>query len=251
MVNLTALVSYLAELLKVTAMDDYCPNGLQVEGGKKVKKIITGVTASQQLIDCAIERGADAIIVHHGYFWKGENPCLTGLKKKRLQTLLAHEVSLLAYHLPLDVHPELGNNVQLAKVLGWEPLPGMKKNGRPALLRQANLSQAYSGANLFEHLTKSLGRKPLHIEADKTISKVAWCTGAAQSYIAEAAEMGVDAYITGEISEQTVHEAREYGIHFYAAGHHAIERYGVKALGNKLVEQFGVSCEFIDCDNPV
>ena len=251
MILLPQLVDDINTLLAIDKIKDYCPNGLQVEGAEKVSSIVTGVTASQALIEHAIAVKADAILVHHGYFWKNESPQIVGIKKQRIKRLLENNISLLAYHLPLDLHAELGNNVQLAKVLGWQPDALSAPDEMPPLIRTAKLASACDGAALANHLAQCLQREPLHIPADREIKRIAWCTGAAQSSLLEAVEMGVDAYITGEVSETTVHEARESGIHFFAAGHHATERYGVKALGEALSEKWGLQCHFIDCDNPV
>lgn len=226
---------------------DYCPNGLQVEGAEQVKTLITGVTASQDLIDAAVAANADMLLVHHGYFWKGESQPVVGIKRQRIQTLLQHDINLVAYHLPLDDHPQYGNNRQLAEVLGIEkarPLDG--------LVWQGELPSAMTVAELSQHLNARLDRLPLHVgQGREKISKIGWCTGAAQGYITKAQEAGLDAFISGEISEPTTHIARETGIHYFAAGHHATERYGVKALGEALAEHFGLSHRFIDCDNPV
>lgn len=250
MPELASLVVYLDNLLKVRGIDDYCPNGLQVEGGQQVRKLITGVTASQQLIDAAIGQDADAILVHHGYFWKNEPACITGIKQQRLKKLLSHDISLLAYHLPLDLHQEFGNNVQLARVLEW-PVEPLEKNGSALqLVRSAQLARDWSGAEMAQHILAKLGRAPLHIDAGRPIKRIAWCTGAAQSYLDQALALQADAYVSGEVSEATVHEAREHNIHYFAAGHHATERYGVKALGAHLAERFDLDCQFIDCDNP-
>ena len=251
MVALQTLVAHINGLLQIDKVDDYCPNGLQVEGADQVGKIVTGVTASQRLIDAAITQRADAILVHHGYFWKGEAQPIVGMKKRRIQSLLVHDISLLAYHLPLDLHPLLGNNAQLANQLGFDIDP-YEGDGLPPLVRTATLAEPQSGEALAQHIDQCLARSPLHIATEREIKRVAWCTGAAQSYLNEAIALGVDAYITGEVSEPTVHEAREAGIHFFAAGHHATERYGVKALGEAMVQQWpSLQCEFIDCDNPV
>jgi len=246
------LTEYLAQLLSPNDFADYCPNGLQVAGKREIKKIITGVTACQALLTAALENEADAILVHHGYFWKHEDPCVTGLKRDRLATLLKHELNLYGYHLPLDAHPSYGNNVQLAHVIGLEVTDVRCAQNIPGLFYIGQLPQPLSGQAFGQQIEKSLQRKPFHITGrDDQIHKVAWCTGAAQNFIHQAVEGQVDAYLTGEVSEQTVHIAREAGLHFYAAGHHATERYGVQALGAHLVEQFGIEHLFIDIDNPV
>lgn len=248
----TKLVNQLTELLKPFQISDYCPNGLQVEGKEEIKKIVTGVTASQALIDAAIERGADAILVHHGYFWKGEDQCVTGMKKRRIQALLAHDINLLAYHLPLDVHPELGNNAQLGELLGIEyerPLEPWNKN---SVAVKGKLKQPMTAGAFAAVIEQKLQRKPLlNIAGDHEIKTIAWCTGGGQGFIDLAASQGVDAYLTGEASEQTIHSSNEQQIHFFAAGHHATERYGAKALGEYLAAQYNLEVEFIDIDNPV
>lgn len=226
---------------------DYCPNGLQVEGSEEVQTLVTGVTASQALLDQAVAAGADMILVHHGYFWKGEAQVVRGMKRARLKTLLDHDINLVAYHLPLDDHPELGNNRQLAEVLGI-------RNPRPldGLVWQGELASAMAPEDFARHLAQRLEREPLHVgQGPAVISRIGWCTGAAQGYIGKALDAGLDAFISGEISEPTTHTARECGIHYFAAGHHATERYGVQALGAALAREFGLEHRFIDCDNPV
>jgi len=253
MIQRDELLRYLAEILNVQAFADYAPNGLQVEGRAEIKKIMTGVTACQALVDAAVRHGADALLVHHGYFWKGEEACIVGMKKQRLGALLAADINLLAYHLPLDAHPELGNNTQLAKLLGLqiEGTFGSESSG-PAIGQYGRLVSAVSAEAFGELLACKLGREALHIAgATSDIHTVAWCTGAAQSYLEQAAALGVDAFVTGEISEQTVHVARELGLHFFSAGHHATERGGVQALGTHLAARFGLEVEFVDIDNPV
>ncbi|WP_416224022.1 Nif3-like dinuclear metal center hexameric protein [Thiohalophilus sp.] len=251
MVQLSDLVRYLDDLLEVERFTDYCPNGLQVEGGATINRLVCGVTASQALIEAAIETGADALLVHHGYFWKGEAAPIVGIKKRRIARLLENGISLLAYHLPLDAHPVYGNNVQLAKVLGLKVAGSFGPPGNPAIGLYGSLSEPLSGEALAAQITDRLGRAPLHVgEALAPVSKLAWCTGGAQGLIEEAVRLGVDAYLTGEVSEQTVHLARENGIHFYAAGHHATERYGARALGEHVAEHFGIEQQFIDIDNP-
>lgn len=250
--QLPELVSYLQALMQPELVRDYCPNGLQVAGRSNIQKIVTGVSANQALLDASITANADAILVHHGYFWKGEVQTLTGMKKKRLATLLKNDVSLFAYHLPLDTHAELGNNVQLAQRLGIDITGTHEVDGVRGLFFEGRLQTPSTSEHFATHIQNILSRAPLHIPgSDKPIETLAWCTGGAQRYIEKAVELGVDAYITGEASEQTVHVAREMGLHFYAAGHHATERYGVQALGKHLADKFSIEHEFIDIDNPV
>ncbi|MBU2710057.1 Nif3-like dinuclear metal center hexameric protein [Zooshikella harenae] len=252
MVERKVLINTLNEWLQPQLFKDYCPNGLQVEGKPHIKKIVTGVTASQALIDRAIKLQADALLVHHGYFWRGEAEPVVGMKKKRLQALLAHEINLLAYHLPLDAHPELGNNAQLAKLLGLKVTQGMDTDINTSIGLVGEVSGELTVEQFAQQITKVLGRSPLVIQSgNQPIKKVAWCTGAAQGFIEKAVQLGVDAYLSGEISEPTVHIARELGIHYFAAGHHASERYGIKALGEALADHFGIEHIFVDIDNPV
>ena len=241
------LIAYLDDLLQVNQFKDYAPNGLQVAGSEQVQKVVTGVTASLALIEAAIEVGADTLLVHHGYFWKNELETITSYKQKRIKALLTHNINLIGHHLPLDAHPELGNNAQLAK--RWGLVDETPDND---LLRVGYLSEPCSIDDLIQRVSASLNRTPLHLPGGPNqVQKVAWCSGGAQSYIEEAAVLGADVYISGEVSEQTTHLARELGIHYLAAGHHATERYGVKALGEHLETQFGLSVQFIDIDNPV
>jgi dinuclear metal center YbgI/SA1388 family protein len=233
--------------LNSSAFSDYAPNGLQVEGRAEVRTLITGVTASQALVDEAVARNADAILVHHGYFWKSEPAVITGMKRNRLRALLANDINLYGWHLPLDAHPQLGNNAQLAKLLDIE----VKGEVQP-LVFWGELATPLSGEALAQRIEQRLGRTPLHCgdHAPAQIRRVAWCSGGGQGFIDSAAAFGVDAYITGEVSEQTIHSAREQGIHFFAAGHHATERGGIKALGEWLAEQHGLDVTFIDIPNP-
>lgn len=252
MVALTALLEYADELLSPEQFQDYCPNGLQVEGRARVDTLVSGVTASQALVEAAAARGADALLVHHGYFWKGEEDRITGMKRRRIKALLEHDISLIAYHLPLDAHPELGNNAQLGKVLGLEVEGRVGEAGGPELLWVGRPDGPLTASALAERLQERLGRIPQHIPGEiDALERIAWCTGAAQSYIGLAVEQGVDAFISGEISEPTVHVARECGIHYFAAGHHATERYGARALGEHLARQFDLAHHFVDIDNPV
>ncbi len=249
---LRELVDYTHSLLDADGFQDHCPNGLQVEGRPQVECIVSGVTASQALIDAAVAAGADLLLVHHGFFWKGEDPCITGMKQRRLKVLLDSGTSLLAYHLPLDAHPELGNNAQLAVRLGLQPEQRFGAGNGPELGCSGRLPQPLDAAALAARMARALQREPLVIDAGPDrIETIGWCTGAAQSYLEAAAALGLDAFISGEISEPTVHVAREYGIHYFAAGHHATERYGVQALGGHLAAHFGLEHRFIDIPNPV
>lgn len=250
--NLQDLLAELEALLQPGLFQDYCPNGLQVEGRPRVAKLVSGVTASQAFLEKAVERGADAVLVHHGYFWRGEDPTVTGIKKARLSCLLANELSLLAYHLPLDAHPSLGNNAQLAARLGLEIEGELDPRHKSRVGLWGRLAEPLSPQALADRIARVLNRPPLHIEGSAApIRTIGWCTGGAQQYIELAGRLGLDAYLSGEISEQTVHFARETGIHYFAAGHHATERYGVQAVGRHLAEKFGIAHEFIDIDNPV
>ena len=243
------LVSYLDRLLEPTKFKDYCPNGLQVEGRGEVGRIVAGVTASQALLDAAVARGADAILVHHGYFWKGDDGRVTGIRRQRLGTLINHDINLLAYHLPLDAHPEFGNNAQLALGLDWLP---EARFGEQDIAWLGRLAEPADLATVSGNVERLLGRVPLVIgEAGWPVRRIAWCTGGAQGYFEQAIALGVDAYVSGEISEQTVHLARESGVAYIAAGHHATERGGVQALAAHLREKFGLDCEFVDIENPV
>ncbi len=252
MVNLDDLKKYLEDLLQPGKFKDYCPNGLQVEGNTIITNLVTGVTANQALIQAAANFEANAILVHHGFFWKNEPACLVGMKYRRIKSLLVNDINLFAYHLPLDAHPIYGNNIQLSHILelayseSFEVEPGL------AIGCLGYLKQPMSGGEFANHIEDKLDRKPLYISgSERVINKVAWCTGAAQDYLLQAIDHQADAYITGEISERTVHIAKENGIHFYAAGHHATERYGVKALGEHLSQKFNLNHQFIDIINPV
>ncbi|CAA0083322.1 GTP cyclohydrolase 1 type 2 [Zhongshania aliphaticivorans] len=250
-VSLKALVAAADEILEPSYFSDYCPNGLQVEGRDEVSRIVSGVTASQALIEAAIEMRADAIMVHHGYFWRGEDSCVVGMKRNRLARLLENDISLIAYHLPLDAHPVVGNNVQLAKRLDITVEDGLEADNPRSVGNVGSLSQPLSAEEFAAKVERALGRKPLlELGHGRPVRRIAWCTGGAQSYIHKAAEAGVDLYLSGEVSEPTIIAARELGINFIAAGHHATERYGVQALAEALARQFDVFHRFIDIDNP-
>ncbi|MFS7359652.1 type 2 GTP cyclohydrolase I [Rahnella inusitata] len=245
--NNLQLEALINQKLDVSNFHDYAPNGLQVEGRRNVQRVVTGVTASQDLLDAAIAVEADAILVHHGYFWKNEPAVVRGMKRNRLKALLVNDINLYGYHLPLDAHPVLGNNAQLAELFGiavqGEVMP---------LVPYGELEKPLSGEELRQRIEVILDRKVLHSAqgGPEEISRIAWCSGGGQGFIQQAAEFGVDAFISGEVSEQTIHIAREMGLHFYAAGHHATERYGVKALGEWLESEHGLDVMFIDIDNP-
>jgi dinuclear metal center YbgI/SA1388 family protein len=251
MVTRHTLTGALDTLLQPERFKDYGPNGLQVEGKAEVKRIVSGVTASLALIDAAIEQGADAIFVHHGLFWRGQDGRVVGWMKHRLHKLLAHDINLYAYHLPLDAHPTLGNNAQLAKVLGLTPLEGAGSRFGEQDLGWLGTTDCTSSEQLAEHIKITLNRPVSHINiAGVAIKKVAWCTGGAQGYFEAAIAAGADVFITGEISEPQAHYAREMGVAYLACGHHASERYGAPAVAAHISHELGMVHSFIDIDNP-
>ncbi|HFD31215.1 MAG TPA: Nif3-like dinuclear metal center hexameric protein [Gammaproteobacteria bacterium] len=252
MARLTDIVAFTNDFLEIDKFEDYSPNGLQVEGNKEVKRIVSGVTASQALIDGAIELGADMILVHHGFFWRGESNEIVGLKYQKIKSLIESKISLVAYHLPLDAHPLCGNNAQLAKRLGVS-LSSTFGPGKIPLGVVGELGETLTADIFVDHIQGVLKRKPLHIGANltKRVKKIALCTGGAQSYFSSAIEQGVDIFVTGEVSEQNYHMALESGVNFVAAGHHATERYGVQALADLLREKFSVEVNYVELANPV
>jgi dinuclear metal center YbgI/SA1388 family protein len=251
MVTRHTLTGVLDTLLQPERFKDYGPNGLQVEGKAEVKRIVSGVTASLALIDAAIAQGADAIFVHHGLFWRGQDGRVVGWMKQRLHKLLAHDINLYAYHLPLDAHPTLGNNAQLAKVLGITPLEGAGSRFGEQDLGWLGTTACTSSEQLAEHIKNTLNRPVSHINiAGAAIKKVAWCTGGAQGYFEAAIAAGADVFITGEISEPQAHYAREMGVAYIACGHHASERYGAPAVAAHVSHELGMVHTFIDIDNP-
>lgn len=240
------LISYLDDLLQVSEFSDYCPNGLQVAGHAEITKIVTGVSISQELIEHAVDVNANAILVHHGLFWQNDDPRIIGVKKQRLQTLLTNNINLIAYHLPLDFHSVYGNNIIFAQKLGIEVADAIPP------FYCGKLSQEYSTEQLAQHIQECLGQQPVCIVAGgHKISTVAWCVGKAPDFIEQVANQNIDAYITGEISEASVYIARESGVHLFAVGHYASERYGVQALGKHLAERYQASVDFIDIPNPI
>jgi dinuclear metal center YbgI/SA1388 family protein len=250
-INRDELAKYLAQTLDITRFRDYCPNGLQVEGRLHIKHLVTGVTASLALIEEAIKLQADALMVHHGYFWRGEDARVIGIRRQRLRELLTHDINLFAYHLPLDMHMHLGNNIQLAERLGLVPTDRFGEDNLGWLGHlHGNTPQTVGG--LAKLVEERLGRTPLVIgDLAQSIDRIGWCTGAAQNLLGEAIAAGATVYLSGEISEPTVHLARETGVAYLACGHHATERYGIQALGAHLAAQFGIEHHFIDIDNPV
>jgi dinuclear metal center YbgI/SA1388 family protein len=241
----------LDNLLQPERFKDHGPNGLQVEGRAQVGKIVSGVTASYALIEAAIAAQADTIFVHHGLFWRGQDGCVTGWMKQRLALLLAHDINLFAYHLPLDAHPTLGNNAQLALQLGLVAQSYFGEQALGCLGQRADDKSFESPQDLAAHLQQALGH-PVALVGDmnKVIRKIAWCSGGAQSYFEAAIAAGADAFITGEISEPQAHYARECGVAYLACGHHASERYGAPAVAAHVAAQLGLAHEFIDIDNP-
>ena len=251
MASLQELTEYLNTFLQIDRFKDYCPNGLQVEDKSEVHSVVTGVTASQALIEEACKKNADAILVHHGYFWKNEDARIVGIKRKRIAALLERDISLLAYHLPLDAHPQVGNNVQLGRILDIQIDGELRSNAHSVCGSFGHLKTPMQAESFKAVIDTALRRESTHIHAGEAdITTIGWCTGAGQGFIDAAAKQNLDAYISGEISEATTHIAREAGIHYFAAGHHATERYGVQALAQHLGEQYGIEHEFIDVDNP-
>ena len=260
--------SHLAALLEVARFKDYGPNGLQVEGRPAIRKIVSGVTASLALIEAAAEVGADALLVHHGLFWRGQDGRVTGWMKRRLSALLARDINLFAYHLPLDAHPEFGNNAQLARQLGFrtdecfgeqqlgcigtlQPSPTLVAGPAQDPTGACSQPQELSADALGALISRRLAREAVVVAGDgRPIRRVAWCTGGAQGYFEAAIAAGADAFLTGEISEPQAHIARETGVAFFACGHHATERYGAPALGEHLARRFGIEHQFIEIDNP-
>jgi dinuclear metal center YbgI/SA1388 family protein len=243
------LTAYLDGMLATERFHDYCPNGLQVEGREEIRRIVCGVSANLALIEAAIERRADALLVHHGWFWKGEDGRVTGFRKRRMQRLLMHDINLFAYHLPLDAHAELGNNAQLAQRFGWR-IDG--HFGEYDLGCRAVLPAPISAGDLAAQAARIFEREPLLIgAATRAVRTVAWCSGGAQDWFEAAIAAGADLFMSGEISERITHLARETGVAYLAAGHHATERYGVMALGAHLAERFGIECTFVEIENPV
>ena len=252
MLKTSKLIQHCNDLLNIYDITDYCPNGLQIQGNKKITKIVSGVTASLALIEKAVDEKADALLVHHGYFWKNEPPEITKIKYSRIKLLMDNNINLIVYHLPLDMHETLGNNVQLARVLGVENARCIQQGKAKGLFWYGNFSSPVPVDALAELIEQKLLRKPLVIAGhDQPIKKIGWCTGAAQDMIRYAIDRGLDAFISGEVSEHIYHLAKEARIVYFAAGHHATERYGVQALGEYIANKLDVEHVFFDEDNPV
>lgn len=243
------LSAFFEETLAASSFADYCPNGLQVEGERPIRLLVSGVTASANLLAAAAGQGADALLVHHGWFWRGEDPRLLGTRRERVRRVLQSGLHLFGYHLPLDVHPELGNNAQLGRRMGWR---SDARHGDHGLICLHDLPAPTTAAALAAALRRQLGRSALAVgDLEKSVSRLAWCTGAAQDMLQQAIDAGAHAFVSGEISERTTHLAREAGVVYLAAGHHATERFGVQALGEYAATRFGIEHRFIDDDNPV
>ena len=252
MAKLQDIIQWCDQTLESTEFKDYAPNGLQIEGKTEVRKILAAVTASQDAIDAAIQENADLLLVHHGYFWKGEAYPITGMRGKRIKSLIQHDISLLAYHLPLDSHPSLGNNAAIADLLKLERIEALDPSERHPIGNIGYLNQPMPVEDFKKFVSEKLKFDVTHLPADKNmIEKVGFCTGGAQDFIVKAAEQGCDAYISGEVSERTFYEAKELGVHYFACGHHATERYGVQRLGQAISEQFDIEYVYFELNNPI
>lgn len=252
MAKLQDIIQWCDQTLKSPEFKDYAPNGLQIEGKTEVRKILAAVTASQDAIDAAIRENADLLLVHHGYFWKGEASPITGMRGKRIKSLIQHDISLLAYHLPLDSHPSLGNNAAIADLLELERIEALDPSERHPIGNIGYLNQPMPVEEFKKFVSEKLKFDVTLLPADKTmIEKVGFCTGGAQDFIVKAAEQGCDAYISGEVSERTFYEAKELGVHYFACGHHATERYGVQRLGQAISEQFDIEYVYFELNNPI
>ena len=252
MAKLQDIIQWCDQTLKSTEFKDYAPNGLQIEGKTEVRKILAAVTASQDAIDAAIRENADLLLVHHGYFWKGEAYPITGMRGKRIKSLIQHDISLLAYHLPLDSHPSLGNNAAIADLLKLERIEALDPSERHPIGNIGYLNQPMPVEDFKKFVSEKSKFDITPLPAAKTmLEKVGFCTGGAQDFIVKAAEQGCDAYISGEVSERTFYEAKELGVHYFACGHHATERYGVQRLGQAISEQFDIEYVYFELNNPI
>jgi len=252
MAQLQEIIQWCDRTLKSHEFKDYAPNGLQIEGKSEVKKILCAVTASQDAIDAAIAQKADLLLVHHGYFWKGEAYPITGMRGKRIKSLIQNDISLVAYHLPLDSHPTLGNNAEIARILGLDNIEALDPYERNPIGNIGYLKTPIKPEDFKTLLTEKLGFHTIHLPAEKQfIQKVGFCTGGAQDFIGKAAASHCDAYISGEVSERTFYEAKELDVHYYACGHHATERYGVQQLAKAISEHFNIEFSYFELNNPI
>ena len=252
MANLSEIIRWCDQTLKAQEFKDYAPNGLQIEGKAEVKKILCAVTASQTAIDAAIAYGADMLLVHHGYFWKGEAYPITGMRGKRIKSLIQNDISLVGYHLPLDSHPTLGNNAAISDLLGLENIEALDPSERHPIGNIGYLKTAMSPEAFKSFVSEQLAFDAIHLTAErKEIRKIGYCTGGAQDFIKKAFDQNCDAYISGEVSERTFYEAQELNVHYYACGHHATERYGVQRLAQAISEQFGIETQYFELNNPI
>lgn len=252
MALLKEIIQWCDQTLKSHEFKDYAPNGLQIEGQSEVKKILCAVTASQDAIDAAIAQQADLLLVHHGYFWKGEAYPITGMRGKRIKDLIKNDISLVGYHLPLDSHPVLGNNAAIAEILALEKIEALDPSERNPIGNIGYLKNPMTPEDFKHYLTEKLGFETIHLNAEKSnIQKIGFCTGAAQDFITKAADMGCDAFISGEVSERTFYEAKELDVHYFACGHHATERYGVQRLAKAISEQFNIEYSYFELNNPI
>ncbi|WP_027349876.1 Nif3-like dinuclear metal center hexameric protein [Halotalea alkalilenta] len=252
MADRDAMIEAMSRELAADRFKDYTLNGLQVEGKSGIKRVMSGVTACQALLDQAVEWEADLLLVHHGYFWKSEPVGVVGIKRRRLATLLEHRINLVAWHLPLDAHPRLGNNALLGERMGWRVERALDGELGTGLLYSGRADRILDHCGFAARLEQRLGRAPLVIQGhDRPLERICWCTGGAQDMIEAAHAGGADAFVSGEISERTTHLARELGISYFAAGHHATERDGIRALGEWLASGFDIEHRFVDIDNPV
>lgn len=252
MANLTDIIRWCDQTLKSHEFKDYAPNGLQIEGKTEVNKILCAVTASQTAIDAAIAQGADLLLVHHGYFWKGEAYPITGMRGKRIKSLIQNDISLVGYHLPLDSHPTLGNNAAIAELLDLIDIRPLDPKEHHPIGNIGYLKQPMSPEAFKDYASACLGFDAIHLAAPKSmIHKLGFCTGGAQDYISKAALQDCDAYISGEVSERTFYEAAELNVHYYACGHHATEKYGVQRLAQAISEQFNIEYSYFELNNPI
>jgi dinuclear metal center YbgI/SA1388 family protein len=246
--DIQKIIQAIDNILEPDKFSDYAYNGLQVEGARAVETIVSGVSVSQELIEKAIAQNAQMILVHHGIFWQGDDMRVVDMVRERLKLLLENNINLVAYHLPLDAHPTLGNNAELARLLDLEISGTLDK----PYIYHGKLKAPATSEDFASKIDDALGRKPQVILGhDRPVETIAWCSGGAQKYIKNAASFGVDAFLSGEVSEPTFYYARELGINYYACGHHATERYGVQALGRHLSEKFDLNHTYIEVDNPI